>query len=101
MDKLSELVELNKEMLKMMKQEVSLHRSPTPLNLSSLNCSRGPSHDFTTTFNPVMRFDPNIEYYVALDSLSMSYSWYNVSNSYSNNKLKYSHDSGNTWTEIE
>ncbi|PFX21387.1 hypothetical protein AWC38_SpisGene14143 [Stylophora pistillata] len=28
-------------------------------------------------------------------------SWYNVSSSYNNNKLKYSHDSGTTWHEIE
>ncbi|PFX20965.1 hypothetical protein AWC38_SpisGene14566 [Stylophora pistillata] len=35
------------------------------------------------------------------DEVAMSYSWYNVSSSYNNNKLKYSHDSGNTWHEIE
>ncbi|DAC81728.1 TPA_asm: penton [Stylophora coral adintovirus] len=73
----------------------------TPIFLSSLICTKGVSHDFATCFNPVMRFDQNTDYLVALDSLSMSYSWYNVSSSYNNNKLKYSHDSGTTWTEIE
>ena len=73
----------------------------TPIFLSSLICTKGVSHDFATCFNPVMRFDQNTDYLVAFDSLSMSYSWYNVSSSYNNNKLKYSHDSGTTWTEIE
>ncbi|PFX11744.1 Collagen-like protein 6 [Stylophora pistillata] len=48
-----------------------------------------------------MRLDPNRDYFVALDEVAMSYSWYNVSSSYDNNKLKYSHDSGMTWHEIE
>ena len=30
----------------------------------------------------------------------MSYSWYNVATYYNNNTLKYSHDSGTTWTTI-
>ncbi|PFX13109.1 Pulmonary surfactant-associated protein D [Stylophora pistillata] len=72
-----------------------------PIYLNSVNCARGSSHDFTTSFNPVMRLEPNREYFVALDEVAMSYSWYNVSSSYDNNKLKFSHDSGTTWTEIE
>lgn len=72
-----------------------------PIYLNSLTCAKGSSHNFTTPFNPVMRLDPNREYFVALDEVAMSYSWYNVSSSYDNNKLKYSHDSGNTWHEIE
>ena len=73
----------------------------TPIYLSSLNSDKGPSHDFTTRFNPVMRFDSNRDYFVALDEIAMSYSWYNVSKSYENNTLKYSHDSGTTWHTIE
>lgn len=82
-----------KEILYMMKS--------TPIYLSSLNSNKGPSHDFTTSFNPVMRLDPNRDYFVALDEIAMSYSWYNVSKSYENNTLKYSHDSGTTWHTIE
>lgn len=87
MDKLSELIALNKEMMELMVQEVSYHRPPTPIDLSSLSSSSGVSHDFTTTFNPAMRLNPNTTYYVALDEIAMSYSWYNVSSSYNNNKL--------------
>lgn len=81
-----------KEILYMMKS--------TPIYLSSLNCNKGPSHDFTTSFNPVMRLDPNRDYFVALDEIAMSYSWYNVSKSYENNTLKYSHDSGTRGTPL-
>ena len=45
----------------------------TPIYLSSLNSDKGPSHDFTTRFNPVMRFDSNRDYFVALDEIAMSY----------------------------
>ena len=34
----------------------------TPIYLSSLNSKKRPSHDFTTTFNPVMRLDANRDY---------------------------------------
>ncbi|PFX14257.1 Pulmonary surfactant-associated protein D [Stylophora pistillata] len=73
----------------------------TPIYLNSLTCNNGPSQNLTTSFNPVMRLDPNREYFLALDEIAMSYSWYNVSSSYDNNKLKYSNDSGTTWHEIE
>ena len=74
--------------------------SPTPIYLDSSISHQGSSHDFTTRFNPVMRFEPNRTYFVALDDIAMSYSWYNVSKSYENNTLKYSHDSGTTWHTI-
>ena len=72
-----------------------------PIYLSSLNANKGPSHDFTTTFNHVMNLKPSKKYLIALDEIAMSYSWYNVSKSYDNNTLKYSHDSGTTWHTIK
>ena len=56
------------------------------------------SHDFKITFNPGLHLEKNKKYYIALDSISMSYSWYNIADDYSNNK--YSHDNGLTWTTI-
>ena len=58
------------------------------------------SHDFTITFNPGLHLDKNKKHYIALDSISMSYSWYNIADDYSSNTLKYSHDNGLTWTTI-
>ena len=58
------------------------------------------SHDFTVRFNRGLEFDKNKNYMVALGSITMSYSWHNVSTKYNNNKLKYSSDSGKTWNTI-
>ena len=58
------------------------------------------SHDFTVRFTPELVVNPNKVYYIALNSLSMSYLWHNVSPIYGNNTLKYSHDGGTTWTTI-
>ena len=72
-----------------------------PLFINSVDGSvNSKSHDFTIRFNPELHLDNNKNYYVALDSITMSYSWYNVSSSFNNNTIKYSHDSGRTWTQI-
>ena len=41
----------------------------------------------------------NLSHFLALDRLSMTYSWYNIRSSYGNNKIKYTHD-GTTWQTI-
>ena len=56
-------------------------------------------HDFLVKFNPPLKLDPQFRHFLALDRLSMTYSWYNIRSSYGNNKIKYSHD-GRTWQTI-
>ena len=74
---------------------------PTPLFISSVDgTGNSKSHDFTVRFNPAMELDKNKNYKVALDSISMAYSWYNVRSEYNNNTLKYSQDSGKNWHTI-
>ena len=53
---------------------------------------RSKTHDF--------KLDRNMKHEIALDSLMMTYSWHNVNENYKNNKIKYSHDGGNTWETI-
>ena len=73
----------------------------TPLFINSVDgTGNSRSHDFTVRFNPALEFDKNTSYYLALDSITMAYSWYNVSSDYNNNKLSYSQDSGRTWHTI-
>ena len=73
----------------------------TPMFIRSVNgIVNSKSHDFTIRINPPIEFDSNKDYYLALDSISMSYSWYNVSTKYLNNVVSYSHDSGITFTNI-
>ena len=56
--------------------------------------------DFTIRFNPSVKLDPGMKHELALDSLSMIYSWYNIGRDYSNNTIKYSTDKGNSWETI-
>ena len=55
--------------------------------------------DFIIRFNPPLKLNPDLNHYLALDRLSMTYSWYNIRGDYGNNKIKYAHD-GTTWQTI-
>ena len=57
------------------------------------------SHDFLVKFNPPLKLDPNFKHFLALDRLSMTFSWYNIRSNYKNNTIKYTHD-GSTWQTI-
>ena len=72
------------------------------IHISSINREkRGTSRpgDFTIKFNPSLKLDPEKKHQLALDRLSMTYSWYNIRSDYGNNKIKYTHD-GSTWQTI-
>ena len=56
-------------------------------------------HDFLIKFNPPLKLDPQFRHFLALDRLSMTYSWYNIRSDYNNNTIKYTHD-GTTWNTI-
>ena len=56
-------------------------------------------HDFLVKFNPTLYLDPDFKHYLALDRLSMTYSWCNIRSDYGNNTIKYTHD-GQTWRTI-
>ena len=72
------------------------------IHISSINREkRGVSRpgDFTIKFNPSLKLDPEKKHQLALDRLSMTYSWYNIRSDYGNNKIKYTHD-GRSWQTI-
>ena len=72
------------------------------IHISSINREkRGTSKpgDFTIKFNPSLKLDTEKKHQLALDRLSMTYSWYNIRSDYGNNKIKYTHD-GRTWQTI-
>lgn len=56
--------------------------------------------DFTVRFTLELTFDGSKTYYIALDNLSTSYSLYNISSEYGNNTVKYSSNSGTSWSTI-
>ena len=37
---------------------------------------------------------------LAVRTISMTYNWYNIKQSYGNNQIKYSHDKGTSWETI-
>ena len=70
------------------------------ITLRSSAISNAQPHDFTTVFIPPIQLNENVDYFLALDSLSMTYSWYNISTTYNNNIVKYSPDGGTTFLTI-
>ena len=58
------------------------------------------SHDFTTRFNNPIKLSYNMKHELAVRTISMTYSWYNIRQSYGNNQIKYSHNNGTNWETI-
>ena len=58
------------------------------------------SHDFTTRFNEPIKLSYDMKHELAVSTINMTYSWYNIRQSYGNNQIKYSPDGGTTWKEI-
>lgn len=56
-------------------------------------------NNFVIKFIPTLKLDPEKSHKIAVDRLSMTYSWFNIKNGYKNNKIKYTHD-GSTWQTI-
>ena len=57
-------------------------------------------HDFIVKFNPPIDLKSDLKHYLALDRLSMTYSWYNIRSSYGNNTIKYKTNGGTSWETI-
>ena len=74
------------------------------LNFKSLDRrkqdSRNKPEDFTTRFKTQLILEDNTNYYLALEQLSMSASWHNITPKFNNNKIKYSKDNGQSYEEI-
>lgn len=58
------------------------------------------SHDFTTKFKEPIKLSYDMKHELAVRTISMTYSWYNIKQSYGNNQIKYSHDKGTSWETI-
>ena len=56
--------------------------------------------NFIIKFNPSLKLDPEKKHFLAIDRLTMTYSWYNIRSSYKNNTIKYSNDRGTNWNTV-
>ena len=73
------------------------------INISSINrqqIGRSRPEDFVIKFNPVMHLDTEMHHELAVDRVSMTYSWHNINAEYGNKTIKYSKDNGSTWKTI-
>ena len=69
-------------------EERAIHISS--VNREKIGTSR-PGY-FTIKVNPPLKLNLEMKHELALDRLSMTYSWYNIRSDYDNNKIKYTHD---------
>ena len=50
--------------------------------------------NFLIKFNPSLKLNPEKKHFLAIDRLTMTYSWYNIRGSYNSYTIKYSNDRG-------
>ena len=69
------------------------------ININSRNrqkIGRSRPEDFTIKFDPIMHLDSERYYELAVDRVTMTYSWHNINSEYKNKSIKYSKDNGST-----
>ena len=73
------------------------------IHISSINREKtGESRpdNFRIKFNPPLKLNPIMNDSLAIDRLTMTYSWYNIRSSYKNNTIKYTNDRGANWNTV-
>ena len=77
-------------------QERAIHIS----SVDRQKIGKNKAEDFTIKFNPVLKIQNNMTHKLALDKVTMTYSWHNISDQYNNNTIKYSTDGGTSWETV-
>ena len=75
----------------------------TAIHISSINREKTGEKrpdNFLIKFKPPLKLDPEMKHSLAIDRLTMTYSWYNIRSSYKNNTIKYTNDGGANWNTI-
>ena len=61
---------------------------------------RNRPEDFIIKFELTLPLDNDMYHELAMDRVSMTYSWHNINDEYGNNQIKYSPDNGSNWKTI-
>ena len=77
-------------------QERALHIS----SVKRQKIGQNKAEDFIIKFDPVLKLQNDMTHEIALDKVTMTYSWHNISDQYQNNKIKYSPDGGTSWETV-
>ena len=73
------------------------------IHISSINREKTGENrpdNFLIKFKRSLKLDPEMKHSLAIDRLTMTYSWYNIRSSYKNNTIKYSNDRGANWNTV-
>ena len=73
------------------------------IHISSINrekIGKSKPENFVIKFDPVMHLSNNMTHELAVDRVSMTYSWHNINTEYGNKTIKYSKDNGKTFKQI-
>ena len=73
------------------------------IHISSINREKTGENrpdNFLIKFKPSLKLNPEKNHSIALDRLTMTYSWYNIRSSYNNNTIKYTNDRGGNWNTV-
>ena len=74
------------------------------IHISSVNrqkIGQNKAEDFIIKFDPVLKLQNDMTHEIALDKVTMTYSWHNISDQYQNNQIKYSPDGGSSWETVK
>ena len=77
-------------------QEIAIHIS----SVDRQKIGKSKAEDFIIKFNPVLKLQNNMTQKLAMDKVTMTYSWHDISDQYENNKIKYSTNGGTSWETI-
>ena len=78
-------------------QERAIHIS----SVKRQKIGQNKAEDFIIKFNPVLKLQDDMRHEMALDKVTMTYSWHNISDEYQNNPKKYSPDGGTSWQTVK
>ena len=78
-------------------REITIHIS----SVDRQKIGKNKAEDFIIKFDPVLKPRNNMTHEFALDKVTMTYSWHNISDKSQNNEMKYSPDGGNLWETVK
>ena len=73
------------------------------IHISSINREKTGENrpdNFLIKFNPPLKLDREKKHSLAIDRLTMTYSWCNIRSSCNNNTIKYTNDRGTNWITV-
>ena len=78
-------------------QERAIHIS----SVKRQKIGQNKAEDFIIKFDPVLKLQNDMTHEIALDKVTMTYSWRNISDKHQNNQIKYSPDGGTSWQTVK